>query len=75
MTWKVSLLLISEILGLFVNILTNDGRYFLRNKEDSPQPIQMQISKKQKQFSEFFATFLKSTSRFQFFEKKDDHHT
>ena len=34
--------------------------------------VQMQLSQKQKLFSEFFARFLKSTIYFKSFEKKDD---
>ena len=37
-----------------------------------PQSIQMELSKKPKHFSEFFALFLKSTLNFEGFEKKDD---
>ena len=32
----------------------------------------MQLSQKQKTFSQFFAAFLKSTLNFEHFEKKDD---
>ena len=42
----MSLLVVSEILGLSVNALTADGKYYLCNKENSSQPIQMQLSKK-----------------------------
>ena len=44
------LLVISEILGLFVNKLTADDKYSLGTKENLAQPIQMQLSKKQKVF-------------------------
>ena len=36
------------------------------------QPIQMQVSRKQKTFSEFFAAFLKSSLNFEHFQQKDD---
>ena len=68
----MSLLLLSEILGLFVNIMTAYDRYSLPNSENLVQPIQMQLSQKQKTFSQSFATFLKTTSNFQ---KKDDPHS
>ena len=42
----MSLLVISKILGLFVNALTADDKYSLRNSEDLQQPIQMQLFKK-----------------------------
>ena len=38
------------------------------------QPIQMQLSKKQKTFSQFFSIFSKSRIKFEHFEKKDDLH-
>ena len=34
----------------------------------------MQLSQKQKTFSEFLAAFLKSWLNFEYFEKKDDPH-
>ena len=37
-------------------------------------PIQMQISQKQENVSEFFSVFLKSTWNFEFFEQKDGPH-
>ena len=37
-------------------------------------PIQMQLSQKQKSFSQFFPTFLKSILDSKYFEKKDDRH-
>ena len=39
------------------------------------QPIQMQLSKKTKSFSEFFAAFLKFTFNFKYLEIKDDPHS
>ena len=51
LSWKISLLVISEILGLFADTFTADGKYSLDNKENLPQPIQMQLSNKQKTFS------------------------
>ena len=51
----MSPLVISEIWGLFVNRLTADDTYFLRNRETLPQAVQKPLSKKEKTFSEFFA--------------------
>ena len=65
------LLVISSIIGLFVNTMTADDTYSLNNSENLQQPIQMQLSKKRK----FFASFLKPTSNFQHFAKKDDRHS
>ena len=68
---KISLLLICELLGLFVKTLTPNDKYSLRNSEENLlQPIQMQSSKKQKTFSEFFDPVLKSALSFKHFEKK-----
>ena len=51
---KKSLLTIWKILGLFVNPLTSDDKYRLLNKGKLKQPIQMQLSKKQRTFYKFF---------------------
>ena len=63
------MLVLSEILGLFVNTLTVDDNYCLLYRDNLTQPIQIQLSQKQKNFSEFFSAFLKSTLNFQHFEK------
>ena len=42
------------------------------NRDNLPQPIQMQLSQKQKTFSEFFFAFLKSILNFKHLPKKDD---
>ena len=71
----MSLLVTCEILGLFVNRLTINDKYSFRYRESLPQPIPMQLSKKQKTFSEYNANFLKSISNFEHLEKKDDPHS
>ena len=53
----MSLLVTCEILGLFFNTLTVNDRYSFRNSRNLPQPIQIQLSKKQKVFSQFFPAF------------------
>ena len=40
--WKISLFVIWQILGMFVNTLTADDKYALRNSENFLQPIQKQ---------------------------------
>ena len=65
-----SLLLARQILGLLVNTLAADEKYPILNRDNLTIPIQMQLSQKQKLFSEFFATFLKSTINFKYFEKR-----
>ena len=71
---KTSLLLTSQILGLLVNTLAVDEMYRVLNRDNLTIPIQMQLSEKQKTFSQFFAAFLKFTLNFEHFEKKDDPH-
>ena len=51
------LLVICKILGLFVNTLSTDDKYSLLKKDNLTQTIQMQLSEKQKTFSEFFVHF------------------
>ena len=53
----MSVLVICEILGLFVNTLTSDGKYSLRKGENLRKPIQMQLSKKQETFLNFLLLF------------------
>ena len=69
---KKSLLLTCQILGLLVNTLAADEKYPVLNRDNLTIPIQMQLSQKQKTFSEFFAAFLKSRLNFKYFLKKDD---
>ena len=71
----MSSLVIGEILGVFVNTLTADGKYPVQGCENLQLPIQMQLSEKRKTFSEFFVPFLESTSNFKYFQKTDDRHT
>ena len=71
----MSLLVISDVLWLFVNILTVDHKYSLCSRENLQHPIHMQLSKKKEIIWVFFALFLKSTSNFEHFVKKDDPHS
>ena len=70
LTCKKSLLVIWKISRLFPNTLSGDGKYSLFNRDNLTQPIQMQLSRKQKTFSEFFSAFLKSSLNFEHFLKK-----
>ena len=49
MTWKV--------LKLFVNTFIADDKYSVINRDNLTQPIQNQLSQKQKIFLNFFLTF------------------
>ena len=72
LSWKNSVLVRSEILGLFVNTLTAEYRYFCRNIKNFPQKIQTHLSQKRKAFSGFFIAVLKCTSSYEHFERKDE---
>ena len=72
---KKSLLVICKISRLFPNTLSADGKHSLFNRDNLTQPIQMQVSAKQKSFSHFFASFLKSSLNFEHFQKEDDSHS
>ena len=71
----MSSLLFGEILGVFVTALTADDKYPLPVCENLQLPIQMKLSEKRKNSSQFFVPFLESTSSFKHFEKKDDCHS
>ena len=75
LTFKKFLLVICQIWRLFPNTLSADAKYSLLNTENLTQPIQMQLSQKQKTFSKFFAAFLKSSLNFEHFKTKDDSHS
>ena len=74
LTFKKSLLVICKISRLFPNTLSGDGKYSLFNRDNLMQPIQMQLSRKQESFSDFFSAFLKSILNFEHFLKKVDPH-
>ena len=63
-----------KILGVFDVTWTANEKYSLRNSQNLPFPIQRQLSKKRKTFSQFFTVFVTFTLGFQYFEKKDDSH-
>ena len=73
-SWKKSLVLTRQILGLLVNTLAVNEKYPVLIRDNLTIPIQMQISEEQKTFSQFFAAFLKSRLNFKCFEEKDDRH-
>ena len=67
--------MICKISGLSVNTLPASDNYSLLNREKVTQPIQKQLPQKIKDFCQFFSTFLKSKSNFEYFEKKDNPHS
>ena len=70
MHWKKCLLVIDKFLRLFVNTLPPDEKFYLLNRDNLAQPIQMQLSQKQETFSEFSFAFLKSILNYKHFPKK-----
>ena len=74
LSYKMSLLVISKISKLFPNTQSADGKSSLLDRDNLTQRIQMQLSQKQKTFSEFFSSFLKSSLNLEHFKKKDDPH-
>ena len=73
----MALLVICKIIRLFCNTLTADDNHYLLNRDNLARPIQMQLSQKQKTFSQFFFffAFLKSILNFKHLPKKDDPHS
>ena len=67
---KKSVLVICKISRLFPNTLNADGKYSLLNRDNLTQPIQMQLSQKQKTFPQFIPQMLKSSLNSGHFPKK-----
>ena len=55
-----------------VNKWTANENHYLLKRDNSAQPIQMLLSQKQRNISEFFFAFSKSILHFEHFPKKDD---
>ena len=64
------MLVLCKILGLFVNTLTDDGKYSLLYRDNLTQQIQIPLSQKPKTFSKFSSEILKPTLNFEQFKKK-----
>ena len=58
-----------------VSTLATDENDPVLNRDNLRIPIQMQLFRKQKPFSGFFASFLKFRLNLEYFEKKDDLHS
>ena len=52
--------------------MTVNDKHYVLNRNNLTQPIQMELSEKEKTFSEFFFAFLKSLLNFKHLPKKDD---
>ena len=66
LSYKQSLLVIFKISRLFPNTLSADDKYSLFKRDNLTQPIQMQLSRTQKIFSDFFSPFFKSSLIFEY---------
>ena len=75
MHYKKSVLLKDDLLRLCANTLPGDDNYYLLNRDNLAEQIQIQLYQKQKSFSEFFFAFLKSILNFKHLPKKDDPHS
>ena len=70
---KKSPLMVQKILRVFVNTLTVDDKHYLLNRDKLTEPIRVQLSQKEKAFSNFLGIF-KSVLNFKNLSKKDDPH-
>ena len=64
-----------KISKLFPNTQSANGKYSLLARDNLRQRIQTLLSQKQKIFSEFFSSVLKSSLNLEHFQKKDDPHS
>ena len=69
---NMSPLVTCEILVLFLNTLTADDKYSLCNSKNWHQPIQMQLSKKQRNISAYFHQYMKCRWNVGIFWKNKD---
>ena len=69
------MLVLFKILGLFVNTLTEDGKYSFFYRDNLTQQIHILLSQKPKAFSKLSSEILKPTLNFEHFQKKDDPHS
>ena len=72
---KMSQLVLGELLAVFVNTLTTDGKYSVQDCQNLQLPIEMKLSEKRKRFSQFFVRFHQSTSNIKHIEKEDYCHS
>ena len=69
------MLVLWKTIRLFANTLIPDGKYSFLIRDKLTQPLQILLSQKQKSFSQFFSSFLKSTLNFEPCRKKDETHS
>ena len=69
----MSPLVLSEILGVFINTLTAEDKYPVQEFENLQLPIQMQLSEKRKTFPQFLLHFWNLHQTLNILEKCDRH--
>ena len=67
--------MIHKIISLFVNRSIVTDKHYLLDRDNLPRTIPIQLSQKQKTFSEFRFAFLKSILNFIHLPTKDDPHS
>ena len=70
LTCEKSLLDTCKTSSLLINTLSGDGKYSLFNRDNLKQAIQMQLSGKQKTFSDLFSPFSESDLNFEHLQKR-----
>ena len=73
MSWTKSSIVGFEILTLFVNTLTTDGKYSRRNMLNFTQQLEAPLPQKQKTFAALFLAFLKCALNLENLEEKDEY--
>ena len=68
LSWKNSHFMICKYLRLFLNPLTANDKYSLLPRDNLRQPIQIQLSQKQKIFYRSVSAFQKARLNFQLFQ-------
>ena len=69
------MLVLCKILGLLVNTLTDDDKYYLLYTDNLPQQIHILSSQKPKTFSRLSSEIFIPTLNYEHFQKKDDPHS
>ena len=69
------MLVLCKILGLFVNTLTDAGKYSLLYRDNLTQQIQILLCQELKTFSKLSSKILKPKLNFEHFQEKGDPHS
>ena len=73
LSWKKSVLVGSEILGLFFITFTSEDKYSRGKNQNFAEQLQTKLCQKRKAFSGIFIAILKCTSSLEYFQWKNDH--